>query len=281
MQKTILFLSAICLFMVETSQAQIKTPAPSPSSKTEQMIGLTTVKLDYSRPAMRGRVIFGNLVPFGKTWRTGANSNTKITFSTEVTIAGTKLKKGSYAIYTVPNKNNWEVIFYSDAKNWGTPSKWDDKKVAVRTTVNTSKVPKTTSFTIAFSNLTNDAASLDFLWENTKASVKIEVPTNDIALKSIEKAMNGPSENDYFSAASFYHETGKDLNKALAWITKATEGENPRFWMMRRKSLIQADLGDYKGAILSATSSLKGAKDQGNADYIKMNKESIASWKTK
>ena len=281
MQKKIMLFSAICLFMVGTSQAQIKTPAPSPSSKTEQMIGLTTVKLDYSRPAMRNRVIFGNLVPFGKTWRTGANSNTKITFSTDVTIAGTQLKKGDYAIYTVPNKNSWDVIFYSDAKNWGTPSKWDDAKVAAKTTVNTSKVDKTESFTIAFSNLTNETGSLDISWENTQVSVKIEVPTNAIALKSIEKAMSGPSGNDYFSAASFYHETGKDLKKALVWITKATEGDNPKFWMMRRKSLIQADLGDYKGAIESATTSLKSAEKQGNADYAKMNKESIAAWKNK
>jgi len=281
MQKKIMLLSAICLFMVGTSQAQVKTPAPSPSSKTEQMIGLTTVKIDYSRPAMRGRVIFGNLVPFGKTWRTGANANTKINFSTDVTIAGTTLKKGDYAIYTVPNKNSWDVIFYSDTKNWGTPAKWDDSKVVAKTTVNTSKVAKTTSFTIGFSNLSNDSGSLDFAWENTQASVKIEVPTNDIALKSIEKVMNGPSVNDYFSAASFYHESGKDLNKALKWITKATEGENPRFWMLRRKSLIQADMGDYKGAIISAQASLKGAEKQGNADYAKMNKESIAAWKSK
>jgi len=276
-----MLLSAICLFMVGTSQAQIKTPAPSPSSKTEQMIGLTTVSLDYSRPAMRGRVIFGNLVPFGKTWRTGANANTKITFSTDATVAGTKLKKGTYAVYTVPNKNSWDVIFYSDAKNWGTPAKWDDTKVAAKATVTTSKVNKTESFTMAFSNLSNDAGSLDISWENTQVSVKVEVPTNDIALKSIKKAMNGPSVNDYFSAASFYHETGKDLNKALEWITKATEGENPRFWMMRRKSLIQADMGDYKGAIKSANVSLKGAEKQGNADYVKMNTESIASWKNK
>ena len=276
-----MLLSAICLFMVGTSQAQIKTPAPSPSCKIEQTIGLTTVSLDYSRPAMRGRVIFGNLVPFGKTWRTGANANTKITFSTDVTIAGSKLKKGDYAIYTVPNKNSWDVIFYSDAKNWGTPAKWDDAKVVAKATVNTSKVDKTESFTIAFSNLANNAGSLDISWENTLVSVKIEVPTDAIALKSIESAMSGPSVNDYFSAASFYHETGKDLDKALEWISKATEGDNPRFWMLRRKSLIQADMGDYKGAIQSAKSSLKGAEQQGNADYVKMNTESIAAWKNK
>lgn len=273
--------SAICLFMVGTSKAQIKTPAPSPSAKTEQVIGLTTIKLDYSRPSMRGRVIFGNLVPFGKTWRTGANLNSKITFSTDVIIAGSALKKGDYAIYTVPDKNSWDVIFYSDATNWGTPAKWDDAKIAAKVTVNTTKINKTESLTIAFSNLSNDSGSLDISWENTQVSIKIEVPTDAIALKSIDKAMSGPSVNDYFSAASFYQETGKDLNKAFVWITKATEGENPKFWMMRRKSLIQAELGDYKGAIKSALVSLKTAEKQGNADYVKMNKESIAAWKKK
>jgi hypothetical protein len=93
------------------TNAQVKTPAPSPHSKTEQKVGLTDITIDYSRPSMRGRTIFGDLVPFDKTWRTGANANTKITFSDDVSIDGKKLKKGTYAIYTIPNKESWDVIF--------------------------------------------------------------------------------------------------------------------------------------------------------------------------
>ena len=125
------------MFVVALStniNAQLKTPAPSPASKIEQKVGLTDVTVEYSRPSMKGRAVFGNLVPYGKLWRTGANQNTKVTFSDDVTIDGKTLKKGTYAVYTKPGKDAWEVLFYSDANNWGTPQNWDDAKVAVSTT---------------------------------------------------------------------------------------------------------------------------------------------------
>jgi len=127
----------LSLFVVALSTnitAQLKTPAPSPSSKIEQKVGLTDVTVEYSRPSMKGRAVFGNLVPYGKLWRTGANQNTKVTFSDDVTIDGKTLKKGTYAVYTKPGKDAWEVLFYSDTNNWGTPQNWDDAKVAVSTT---------------------------------------------------------------------------------------------------------------------------------------------------
>ncbi|MFD0762944.1 DUF2911 domain-containing protein [Lutibacter aestuarii] len=274
-------LSILLLFVgvISTTNAQIKTPQPSPASTIEQVVGLTNVTLEYSRPAMRGRTIFGDLVPFGKVWRTGANANTKITFSDNVTIDGQELKKGTYAIYTIPNQTSWEVIFYSDANNWGTPQKWDDTKVAAKTSVEVYEMPvKIESFTITFDDLTSSSAVLGILWENVYVGVKFDVPTDAIASKSIENVMAGPSGNDYFQAATYYHTEGKDLKQALAWMQKATQGENPPFWYLRRMSLIQADLGDVKGAIETAKKSLAGAQKANNADYVKMNKESIAKW---
>jgi len=274
-------LSILVLFVAisSTINAQIKTPQPSPLSKIEQVVGLTDVTLEFSRPAMRGRTIFGDLVPYGKTWRTGANANTKITFSDNVTIDGQELKKGTYAIFTIPNKDSWEVIFYSDANNWGTPKDWDDSKVAAKTTAKVEEMPmKIESFTISVDDLTTGSAVIGFLWENVYVGVKFEVPTDKIATKSIEAAMAGPSGNDYFQAATYYQTEGKDLNQALEWITKACEGDNPPFWYLRRMSLIQADLGDKKGAIDSAKKSLASAEKAGNADYVKMNKESITEW---
>ncbi|WP_298264112.1 DUF2911 domain-containing protein [uncultured Lutibacter sp.] len=274
-------LSILLLFVgvISTTNAQIKTPQPSPASTIEQVVGLTNVTLEYSRPAMRGRTIFGDLVPFGKVWRTGANANTKITFSDNVTIDGQELKKGTYAIYTIPNQTSWEVIFYSDANNWGTPQKWDDTKVAAKTSVEVYEMPvKIESFTITFDDLTSNSAVLGILWENVYVGVKFDVPTDAIASKSIENVMAGPSGNDYFQAATYYHTEGKDLKQALAWIQKATQGENPPFWYLRRMSLIQADLGDVEGAIETAKKSLAGAQKANNADYVKMNKESIAKW---
>ncbi len=261
-------------------QAQITTPQPSPTSKVEQKVGLTDVTLEYSRPAMRGRTIFGDLVPFGEKWRTGANSNTKITFGDDVIIDGKTLAKGTYAIYTIPQKDAWDVIFYSDASNWGLPQEWDDSKVALTTNVKTMEVSQTESFTIEFGDVSNpNSGELKILWGKTGISFPIVVPTDKIAMASIQATMAGdPKENDYFSAGSYYHHSGKDLSQALVWVSKAVEMKPDAYWMLREKSLIQAEMGDKKGAIATAKQSLEVATKAGNKDYMKMNEESITKW---
>ncbi len=271
---------AIILCLTFSVSAQIETPAPSPFGKIEQKVGLTDVSVEYSRPGMRGRTIFGDLVPYGEIWRTGANANTKITFSDDVKINGKELKKGTYAIYTIPNKESWEVIFYSKSDNWGVPQEWDESKVAVKATAKTMEMPmKMETFTIVIDDLKNDSATLNFIWENTIAMLSLEVPTDQKASASIEKIMNGPSANDYFAAASYYHESGKDLNKALEWVTRATEmAGDQAFWILRRKSLIEAEMGKKEQAIATAKKSLASAEKANNADYVKMNKESIQEW---
>jgi len=274
------FITLLLVLSAFTFQAQIKTPAPSPSSKVEQAIGLTDVSVEYSRPAMRGRTIFGDLVPFGKVWRTGANMRTKFTTSTDIKVDGQELKKGTYAILTIPNKDSWEVVFYTEYNAGGAPASLDESKVAAKVTakVNPMSYPME-NFSIAFGDLADGKSGMmHFMWEKTRVGLKIETPTDEITLKSIESVMAGPSANDYFSAASYYHSSGKDLNKALEWSTKAADMNPDAFWMSRQKSLIQAELGDKKGAIASAEKSLAAAEKAGNADYIKMNKESIAEW---
>ncbi|MFD2432660.1 DUF2911 domain-containing protein [Mesonia maritima] len=143
--------------------AQVKAPQPSPFGKLEQKVGLTDITVEYSRPSMRGRTIFGDLVPYDKMWRTGANENTKITFSDDVVIKGKKLKKGTYAIFTIPMEENWEVIFYSDVSNWGLPKQWDESKVALKVEANTDSMPfDMETFTIVIDELTNSSAVLNF-----------------------------------------------------------------------------------------------------------------------
>ena len=275
----------LSLFVVALStniNAQLKTPAPSPAAKLEQTVGLTDLSVEYSRPSMKGRAIFGNLVPYGKLWRTGANKNTTVTFSDDVTIDGKTLKKGTYALYTKPGKDSWEVIFYSDANNWGTPQKWDDSKVAVSTTAKVEAMPmKIETFTMSVDNLTNDSAVLGVLWENAYVGVKFNTPTDKAVEKSIAQVMGGPSANDYFSSAVYYLQEGKDINKAKNWINKAVDmtKDQPRFWYLRQQSLILAKAGDKKGAVKAAKASLAGAEKVGNADYVKMNKEFIAEMK--
>ncbi|MGA8852647.1 MAG: DUF2911 domain-containing protein, partial [Christiangramia sp.] len=275
----LLFLAVIsCLSF--SVKAQIEAPQPSPFGKIEQTIGLTDVSIEYSRPGMRGRTIFGDLVPFGEVWRTGANANTKITFSDDVKINGKELKKGSYAIYTIPSQDSWEVMFYSSTDNWGVPQEWDESKVALKATAETMEMPMSMeTFTIVIDDLKNDSASLNFIWENTIAMLKVEVPTDDKAMSSIEKVMNGPTANDYFAAGTYYHEAGKDLEKAYKWVSKATEmAGDQAFWMLRRKSLIEAEMGKKQEAIATAKKSMASAEKANNADYVKMNKESIKEW---
>ncbi|MEE4001474.1 DUF2911 domain-containing protein [Tenacibaculum sp. FZY0031] len=275
----------LSLFVVALStniNAQLKTPAPSPTAKLEQTVGLTDVSIEYSRPSMKGRAIFGDLVPYGKVWRTGANANTKVTFSDDVTIDGKTLKKGTYALYTKPGKDSWEVLFYSDANNWGTPRKWDDAKVAVSTTAKVEAMPmKIETFTMSIDDLTNDSAVLGILWENAYVGVKFNTPTDKAVEKSIAQVMGGPSANDYFSSAVYYLQEGKDINKAKNWINKAVDmtKDQPRFWYLRQQSLILAKAGDKKGAVKAAKASLAGAEKAENADYVKMNKEFLAEMK--
>ena len=260
--------------------AQIQVPQPSPSAKIEQEVGLTKVVVEYSRPGMRDRVIFGDLVPYGKKWRTGANSNTKITFDTDVTINGKELKAGTYAIYTIPNQKEWEVMFYKDSNNWGLPQQWDESKVALKAVAKTQEMPMSMeTFTILIDELKNDSAALNFIWENTVVTLPFNVPTNERAMASIEKVMNGPSAGDYFAAATYYHDANKDLNRAYEWIKKAVElGGEDAYWVVRRKALIEADLGKKKEAIATAKKSLAAAEKAGNMDYVKMNKESLKEW---
>jgi len=263
------------------AQGQMETPQASPTSELEQVIGLTEVELEYSRPSMRGRAIFGDLVPYDKLWRTGANKNTTISFSDDVKIGGKDVKAGSYAIFTKPGEAVWEVIFYDDTENWGTPQNWDASKVAATIKTEVMKMPmKVETFTITIDDLTNNGANLGILWEDVYVAIPFEVPTAEKAKKSIETVMAGPSGRDYYSAASYYYEEGLDMEKAKEWIDKAVamDAEGKQYWVLRRQSLIHAKLGDTKAAVSAAKKSLAAAEAAGNQDYVKMNKDSLKEW---
>ena len=281
MKKTLLALAVILSSF--GSQAQVLTPQPSPKCTINQMVGLTDVEIEYSRPGTKGRNIFGDLVPFGKVWRTGANSNSTISFSEDVVIDGKTLKKGKYALFTLPKVESWEVIFYSKTDNWGNPEVWNEADVALRASVVPEMLNRNVeSFTIDINNLDNNFANLNLSWEKTLVSLKFEVPTQKMAMASIDKVLAGPSAGDYFSAAQFYLQSNGDLTKALTYVNKALElnKQNP-YWYTKLKSLIQAKLGDKKGAIETAKISLAAAKVAKNNDYVKMNEDNILEWSKK
>lgn len=277
--KKLLCLIAIVAMSLNVN-AQIETPAPSPFSKIEQKVGLTDVTLEYSRPSMKGRTVFGNLVPYDKLWRLGANMNTKITFSDDVTVGSSTLKAGSYAVYAIPGQSNWDVIFYTDSNNGGLPQNWDEGKVAAKVTIPASILPfEIETFTMAFDNLTSGSAVLGMFWSNVYVGVEFKVPTDAKVSSAIEKTMKGPSAGDYYASAVYYLSEGKDINQAKTWMEKAMSmTEKPAFWQLRQQSLIYAKAGDKKAAIETAKKSLEGAKAAGNDDYIKMNMDSLKEW---
>ncbi|MBP1839941.1 DUF2911 domain-containing protein [Formosa algae] len=273
-------LGLVVLIATFSLQAQVKTPQPSPTSKIEQTVGLTQIAVEYSRPSLRGRHLYGYLLPYGELWRTGANANTKVTFSDDVVIGGKPLKAGTYALYTKPDKIAWDIIFYKASDNWGLPKTWDASQVALETKSEVYPNPVSLeTFTISFADLTNDSAVMRLSWGLRFASFKIEVPTDDIVMKDIERAMSGTTANDYYAAAVYYFESGKDIDQAKTWIdTCISMTENPAFYQLRKQSLIYAKAGDKEGAIAAAKKSLEAAKIAGNTDYIKMNTASLEEW---
>lgn len=281
MKKLVLFTFAIALMF--SVNAQIKTPQPSPAAKIEQVVGLTDVSIDYSRPSMRGRTIFGDLVPYGKVWRTGANARTKVTFSDNVSIGGNDLKAGTYAIFTIPQAETWDVIFYTETTGGGAPAELDETKIAARVTAKVYPIEMDIqSFTISIDDITNGSAVIGIMWEKTYVGVEFKVATDEKVSAAIDKALDGPGFNEYYAAATYYLSEGKDINKAKMWIDKAMAmTKEPRFWQLRQQSLIYAKAGDKKGAIKIAKKSLEAAKEYGNDDYIKMNEDSIKEWSSK
>jgi len=275
----LLFIS--CLF----AEAQVQTPAASPSGSVSTTVGLTDVKIDYSRPRIKGRTIFGTqanvVVPFGKIWRTGANSGTKIYFSDDVKVEGIAVPKGEYLLLTWPGATEWTISIYKDVKLGGNVNAYDKAQDAANFKVKPGKLTeKVETFTINIGDLADDSksAKVELAWENTSVKFTIATDYEAKVLKSIETYTKVEPSN-YFQAAVYYLENGKDLNQALEWVNKAAEGMNSPFWVLYQKARIQKALGDKKGALETSTASLAKAKEAQNRDYENMNNDLMKSMK--
>ncbi|EGV43840.1 DUF2911 domain-containing protein [Bizionia argentinensis JUB59] len=278
--KKSLLLIAVFVFAFAV-HAQVTTPEQSPFSKVEQKVGLTDVTIEYSRPGVKERKIFGDLEAYDAIWRTGANKNTIITFSDPVTVGGYKLEPGSYSLFTKPGESMWEVYFYTDTDNWGAPEKWDDSKVAAIAKVKVEKTPFVVeTFTIDINNIQTGSATLEMMWENTYIAIPFTVPTDDLVLKSINEALNGtPKASDYYAAAVYYLNEGKDVKQSKEWIDKAMSmTDKPAFYQLRQQALIYAKAGDTQGAIKLAKESTIAAKAAGNMQYVRFNEASLKEW---
>jgi tetratricopeptide (TPR) repeat protein len=279
MKKIVLLTVALAVTCLTFSQ--VKMADLSPRSTVNQKVGLTDFTLEYSRPSVRDRVIFGNEVPYGDIWRTGANMNSTLEFSSTINFSGKELAAGKYAIYAKPEAKMWTIYLYSELDNGGVPDDWSADKVVAEVILPVKMATsKQESFSISFENLKIGGADLQFAWENVVVDLPIEVPSKEMSLASIKKTMAGPSDRDYYSAASFYLEEKIELEKAREYITKAVEMRGPEaFWYTRKKALIEYEIGDIPAAIKSAELSLAEAKKANYGAYIKMNEESLKAWK--
>lgn len=262
------------------AQAQVVTPKASPSAEIEQMVGLTKVEVNYSRPATKGRSVFGDLVPYGRLWRTGANENTVVEFEDNVIIDGKLLEKGRYAIYTIPSPTRWEVVFYKETNNWGLPKEYNEEKIELSTVVN-SEVSENNEefFTIEVTPITANQGMLVLSWEKTKVKIPFEVPTHEKTMESIALLNDKSKASDFYAAGQYLYSINQDNEKALEFVNKSIEmQEDAPFYMLRTKSLILHRLGDVKGAIETAKLSLEKSEKANNYDYIKMNRDSLLEW---
>ena len=281
--KKLILSSFVCISLF--TQAQVQTPKASPVAKVEQRVGLTDISISYSRPAMNGRKIFGELLPFGELWRLGANENTKITNSDILIFGSDTLKAGTYAIFARPNMDSWEVIFYTETTNWGLPEKWETSKVALTVNAKVKKMPMVTeNLSITIDAMEFNSAVLNITWDKSQVSLPFTLNTKSKVLASIEKTLSASAvtANDYNQAASYYFTEQIDMKKALEWSTKAVEMKGvSAYWMTRLKSQLQAANGDYKGAIETAKISMEAAEKDGDQNYVKMNQQSIEEWSKK
>ena len=277
------FIFTLLLFIGCLGFSQINTPRFSPATEIKQMVGLTEIEVQYSRPSMRGREIFGNLVPYDKIWRTGADNSTKISFTTDVMVDGNTIKAGTYSIFSIPNQNEWTVMFYSDVELWGVPRDWSDDKIVFISNYKVNKINPVETFTISFDDLTNNDVNMSISWENSSVNIKIDVPTRSMVEKDINNVLNdNPKASDYYAAAVFYRQENVNLSQALLWMNKAIEMfENPRFYHYRQQSLLMAANNKFSDAIDAANKSLDDAIRADNQSYVKMNRQSIAEWSKK
>ncbi len=282
--KTLRYFSLIAGGMLLAASAlaqapKVEFPAASPACTIKQHVGLTDIEVTYSRPSAKGRQVFGNVVPFGAVWRTGANNATKITFSTSLKLNGTDIAAGSYALYTIPGETEWTIILNKGVGKSGT--QYDEKEDVVRFKATPVSLSDTSieTFTIEFNHLRDESAVLNLVWEKTVVPIKVELDVTSKLLPQIDAAMAAEGGNKpYYQAAMFYYDHGQDLSKEKDWVEAAIK-QREAYYIVHLKAKILAKLGDKEGAIAAANRSIELAKAGKDSAYVKLNEDLISSLK--
>jgi Protein of unknown function (DUF2911) len=267
--KKALFILSIVLTAAFTNAQTLTTPQPSPTQTIKQNFGVGSIELSYSRPAKKDRKVMGDLVPFGKVWRTGANAATTLTFSEDVTIGGKEVKAGKYGLLTIPDAGKWTIIISKDA-TVNQPASYKEENDVVRVTANAVALPAVVeNFTINFADITGSSCNVQLMWENTSVQFAITAGTDAKVMGQIDNLMNKDNK-PYFNAAAYYYDNGKDLKQALGWVNKALETNKEAFWMYLLKARILKKTGDVAGSKAAATLCKDFATKAKNDDYVKM-----------
>ena len=270
-----LFIAAIAVLSLFIADAQLKTPAPSPAQTIKQDFGLSNVELSYSRPGMKGRKIFGDLVPYGKVWRTGANQATTLTFGDAVTIGGTKIPAGKYGLLTIPDKKSW-IIIITKQTDATSPADYKQDQDVVRVEASTMDLETSVeTFTMQFANIKPSSCDLRILWDKTAVSLPITIDVETKVMAQIDQLMN-KDNRPYFNAAMYYMDNGKDLNQALAWFDKGVELQPKAFWIHHQRANCLAKLGKKDAAKAAAEKSKELAITAKNDDYVNLNEKLLA-----
>ncbi len=273
MKKLLFTAVAVCTLLF--AEAQLTTPQPSPTQTVKQNFGLSAIDLSYSRPGAKGRKIFGDLVPFGKVWRTGANQATTLTFGDDVTIGGTKIKAGKYGLLSIPDKNSWTLII-TNQSDVTSPAAYKQDQDVVRVEAKPMKMNDAMeTFTIEFSNVKDNSCDLELKWENTAVTLPITTDVDAKVMAQIDQQMNKDTK-PYFNAALYYLQNGKDLNQALTWFDKAAAAQPDAFWIQHQRANCLAKLGKKEDAKKAAEKSKTLAAAAKNDDYVKLNEKLLA-----
>ena len=272
---------AASLFAQAPQAPKIDFPAASPSATLKQRVGLTDIEINYSRPGLKGRVVVGNIDPFGKVWLTGANNATRISFSTPVKLQGSSLDAGTYELFTIPGKDEWTVILQKAGKQWGAyqyKQENDALRVTAKPVVLANPVE---TFTIDLNDIRDESATLNLIWADWRVPVKLEVDVVSIVVPQIEAVMASDSaKKPYAQAAMFYRDHDLDLKKALVWIDAAIAAQPDAYYYVYHKAKLLAKMGDKAGALAAAQQSIAmAAKDTGPVkdEYTRLNEALIAS----
>ncbi len=277
MKKLLLGLATLTIFSVTEAQV-LKTPSPSTLQTVKQEFGLGSIELSYSRPNAKGRIIFGDLVPYGAVWRTGANNATTLAFSEEVIIGGKKIPAGKYGLLTIPGAAEWTVIITKQL-DVTSPSAYKQDMDVVRVTVPTTQLPfPIESFMILFEKVNSNSLELMIIWEQTAVSLPIKVDVDAKIMSQIENLMTADNR-PYFNAAMYYMDNNKDLNKAAEWLEKATAQSPNAYWVWYQKARCLSLLGKKAEAMAASNKSLELAVAGKNPDYVTLNEKLQASLK--